>query len=150
MSDPAARPGYDGIAVGADAALGLKESKILSGKFPAPAAHTSLEVLRARERESYAWGTGLVWLAPTRPFSTYFLGGTTLHVDGIRGDPSFGMVSPYAEVGARLALHPREEGGSGAFVSVSLGGFSSLNFLKPDTLYDGYFLARVGLGWETE
>ena len=54
------------------------------------------------------------------------------------------VVTATNETGEALAMTV------GSFVSVSLGGFSSLNFLKPDTLYDGYFLARVGLGWEKE
>jgi hypothetical protein len=145
------RAGHSGTIVAADGAFGLRNVKWLNTDRPFPfAIHTSADVILAPDRKSYGWGTGLVLYREPRPVSAYVLGGTSLHFDDINGKFSFGNVSPYGEVGVLTSVPSRyDDGGDGVILSLGLAGASYINYLVGGSnTIDGFFLVKLGIGWE--
>lgn len=140
-----------GQVVAADLAVGSKRVKWGTEGRPFPfVLHTSADVLLAPERKSFGWGTGIGVYREPRPVSPYALLGTSFHVDEVRGRFSVGGVSPYAEVGVLTSVPSRyEDGGDGVFFSLGMTGATYVNYLVGgNDTFEGYFLLKLGVGWE--
>lgn len=145
------RPRQSGQVASVDAAIGVPPIKAINGGKPLPfGVHTSGDVIIAPERKSVGWGTGVIFYGAPRPVGPYFIGGTSVHFDEIKGNFSFGNVSPYGEIGVLASVPSRyEDGGNGLFVSLGLAGATYFNYLvgKGDNI-DAFALVKLGIGWE--
>jgi hypothetical protein len=145
------RQNTSGQVIAADLAVGSKKVRWGNEGRPFPfVLHTSADVLLAPDRKSFGWGTGIGVYREPRPIAPYALLGSSLHLDDVRGRFSFGNVSPYGEVGLLTSVPSRyQDGGDGWILSVGVTGASYVNFLvgNGDTL-EGYFLLKLGVGWE--
>jgi hypothetical protein len=145
------RNGHSGNVVSADGAIGLRNVRWFNTDRPFPfALHTSADAILAPDRKSYGWGTGLVLYREPRPVSAYALAGTSLHFDDINGRFSFGNVSPYGELGVMASVPSRyEDGGDGMILTLGIAGATYINYLVGGSnTVDGFFLVKLGVGWE--
>lgn len=145
------RTGTSGNIVSADLAVGSKRVKWGDEGRPFPfVLHTTGDVLLAPDRKSFGWGTGIGVYREPRPVSPYALVGTSFHLDEVRGRFSLGAVSPYGEVGMLTSIPSRyEDGGDGWFMSLGFTGATYVNYLVGgNDTFEGYFLLKLGIGWE--
>ncbi len=149
--DLADRSGHSGTVVAVDGAVAPNNVKWPGTNRPIPfGLHTSADVILAPERKSFGWGTGVLIYREPRPVSAYVLGGTSLHFDDINGKFSFGNVSPYGEAGVMTSVPSRyDDGGDGLILTLGLAAASYINYLVGGSnTVDGFFLVKLGIGWE--